>query len=38
MRTIVIGLNLIVTLMNAQNVVNIQQRSYVFYENFSLQS
>ena len=30
MRMIVIGLNLIVTLMNAQNIVNIQQRSYVF--------
>ena len=30
MRMIVIGLNLIVTLTTAQNVVNIQQRSYVF--------
>ena len=30
MRMIMIGLNLIVTLTNAQKVVNIQQRSYVF--------
>ena len=31
---IMIGLNLIVTITNAQNVVKIQQRSYVFMRIF----